>query len=155
MTDTTKAAALAETLRASDDVRTKLAGPPLGFYLLGFADCRDQAAALLRTQAARIEALDLDRQAIEKALMHKLEPVFSERDTMRARIAELEANGVHSCHPECTRPVCVLQRRVAELEAERAGLVAAERERCAKLCEFWDATHPKRLAEEIRRVGAA
>ena len=44
-----------------------------------------------------------------------------------ARIAELEANGVHSCHPECARPVCVLQRRVAELEAERAGLLRALR----------------------------
>ena len=47
--------------------------------------------------------------------------------TQAARIAELEANGVHSCHPECTRPVCVLQRRVAELEAERAGLLRALR----------------------------
>jgi len=51
--------------------------------------------------------------------------------TLAARIAELEANGVHSCHPECTRPVCVLQRRVAELEAEQAGLVAAEHKRLA------------------------
>jgi hypothetical protein len=27
---------------------------------------------------------------------------------------------------------------------------AAERERCAKLCEQWDATHPQRLAALIR-----
>jgi len=36
----------------------------------------------------------------------------------------------------------------AALDAERA----AERERCAQLCEFWDATHPARLAAEIRRA---
>ena len=30
--------------------------------------------------------------------------------------------------------------------------VAVERERCAKLCEQWDATHPARLAAEIRRA---
>jgi len=43
----------------------------------------------------------------------------AERDTLRARVAELEANGVHSCHPECPRPLCVAQRRIAELEAAR------------------------------------
>jgi ferric-dicitrate binding protein FerR (iron transport regulator) len=37
----------------------------------------------------------------------------------------------------------------AEIRAETAQ--AAERERCAELCEFWDATSPKRLAVEIRR----
>ncbi len=37
--------------------------------------------------------------------------------------------------------------------AQAEAMVAAERERCAELCEFWDATHPKRLAVEIRRVG--
>jgi hypothetical protein len=31
-------------------------------------------------------------------------------------------------------------------------LLAAERERCAQLCEQWDATHPARLADEIRRA---
>ena len=119
MTDTTKAAALAEQLRAGENFYAESSL----WYDSKLANSVDDAADLILAQAARI--------------------------------AELEANGVHSCHPECPRPVCVLQRRVAELEAERAGLVAAERERCAKLCEFWDATHPKRLAEEIRRVGAA
>ena len=28
---------------------------------------------------------------------------------------------------------------------------AAERERCAKACEQWNATHPDRLAAEIRK----
>ena len=42
-------------------------------------------------------------------------------------------------------------REIADAaEAFEAGR-AAERERCAKLCEFWDATHPVRLAAEIRR----
>ena len=41
-------------------------------------------------------------------------------------------------------------RAWAERYAHQA--VAAERERCAQLCEFWDATHPARLAAEIRRA---
>ena len=36
------------------------------------------------------------------------------------------------------------------LEAYVMQEVAAERERCAGLCEQWDATHPIRLAEVIR-----
>ena len=36
------------------------------------------------------------------------------------------------------------------LEAYVMQEVAAERERCARLCEQWDATHPIRLAEGIR-----
>jgi hypothetical protein len=38
-----------------------------------------------------------------------------------------------------------------QMRAYGAQERAAERERCARLCEFWDATHPVRLAAEIRR----
>jgi len=34
-------------------------------------------------------------------------------------------NSIHSCHPECPRPICVLVREA----------VAAEREACAKVVE--------------------
>jgi len=37
-----------------------------------------------------------------------------------------------------------------QMRSYAAAEVAKERERCAKLCEFWNATHPIRLAEEIR-----
>jgi hypothetical protein len=135
MTDTTKAAALAAAVaRLTDAIKVFQWAPSVGPVATEM-DWRDW----------RHDACDPDT----------IRTLLDGIATQAARIAELEANGVHSCHPECTRPVCVLQRRVAELEAERAGLVAAERERCAQLCEFWDATHPKRLAEEIRRVGAA
>jgi hypothetical protein len=43
-----------------------------------------------------------------------------------------------------------VQRAALESFADR--LLAAERERCAQLCEQWDATHPARLADEIRRA---
>ena len=33
-------------------------------------------------------------------------------------------NGIHSCHSECQRPICVAVREA----------VAAEREECAKIC---------------------
>jgi hypothetical protein len=38
-----------------------------------------------------------------------------------------------------------------QMRAYGAQERAAERERCSTLCEFWDATHPVRLAAEIRR----
>jgi|JI10StandDraft_1071094.scaffolds.fasta_scaffold450646_2 hypothetical protein len=37
------------------------------------------------------------------------------------------------------------------VRAYAAAAVAAERERCAELCEQWNATSPDRLAEEIRK----
>lgn len=37
----------------------------------------------------------------------------------------LEVNVIHTCHPECPRPVCVSIREA----------VAHEREQCAKVCE--------------------
>ena len=39
----------------------------------------------------------------------------------------------------------------AQVSAYTAAAVLAERERCADLCEQWDATHPARLAAEIRK----
>jgi hypothetical protein len=39
-----------------------------------------------------------------------------------------------------------------QMLAYATAAVAAERERCAQLCEQWDATHPARLADEIRRA---
>ena len=38
------------------------------------------------------------------------------------------------------------------MRAYAAEQVAAERERCAGICEQWDLTHPARLAAEIRRA---
>jgi hypothetical protein len=36
------------------------------------------------------------------------------------------------------------------LRALAHAVAAAERERCAKLCEQWNATNPQRLAQAIR-----
>ena len=46
------------------------------------------------------------------------------------------------------RTTTTVSRDALLLLAERA--IAAERERCAQLCEQWDATHPQRLAANIR-----
>lgn len=57
-----------KALSAADEVKSKLAGPPLGFYLLGFADCRDMAAAVAETQDAELAALRAEcAQAKERA----------------------------------------------------------------------------------------
>jgi hypothetical protein len=64
----------------------------------------------------------------------------------------------HSAHDRFTVEedqllVDVFHALAAQPAAEPvAQAVAAERERCAQLCELWDATHPHRLAEEIRKA---
>src|SRR5687768_18488272 len=40
--------------------------------------------------------------------------------TLTARIADLEARDIHTCHDQCERPLCVANRRVAELEKDAA-----------------------------------
>jgi hypothetical protein len=45
---------------------------------------------------------------------------YSEALERRVRELESQPTGVHSCHSECQRPVCVLTRRVAQLEVQLA-----------------------------------
>jgi hypothetical protein len=40
----------------------------------------------------------------------------------------MNRDDIHTCHPECQRPVCVAVREA----------VAAEREACAKVCETYN-----------------
>ena len=47
--------------------------------------------------------------------------------TLTARIADLEARDIHTCHDQCERPLCVANRRIAELEVERYRAVLAIR----------------------------
>jgi hypothetical protein len=55
---------------------------------------------------------------------------------------------IHSCHPECDKPVCVAIRNA----------VAEEREACAKVCESlnedWDHLYVESCAFAIRERGA-
>ena len=65
----------------------------------------------------------------------------------RIQCAENLAAG-RRCH-DCPKTKQDQLRAYAEAYAE--AKVLAERERCADLCEQWDATHPARLAAEIRK----
>ena len=55
---------------------------------------------------------------------------------------------IHSCHPECDKPVCVAMRKA----------VLEEREACAKVCESlnedWDHLYVESCAFAIRERGA-
>jgi len=52
-------------------------------------------------------------------------------------IAHREAQSIHTCGPDCQKPLCVNRRR------EIAAAVEAEREACAKVCETGvDTEHP-------------
>ena len=44
---------------------------------------------------------------------------------LRADLVRLQANGIHSCHADCTRSGCVNARLRAENEALRASVVTA------------------------------
>jgi len=57
-----------------------------------------------------------------KSYIAKMEPHQKEHPRGRLLIEAYEAlrdadaAGIHTCHDQCTRPLCVLQRRVKELE---------------------------------------
>lgn len=59
-----------------------------------------------------------------KSYIANLEPHQKEHIRGRLLIEAYEAlrnedaRGIHTCHDQCTRPLCVLRRRVRELEAE-------------------------------------
>lgn len=46
---------------------------------------------------------------------------------VEAERERIKWDGIHSCHPECDKPVCVAIRKAVE----------AEREACAKVVEEW------------------
>jgi hypothetical protein len=70
------------------------------------------------------------------------EPTFEEVDQHAQALAEIErlrealaneqARGVHTCHEQCQRPMCVMQRAITErdsiIERLRARLAEAERD---------------------------
>jgi hypothetical protein len=56
----------------------------------------------------------------------------------------LSYDGIHTCHDECQRPVCVATRKAVE----------RERKACATIAEFNQANHLEHLtAEQIRARG--
>ena len=58
--------------------------------------CRERAETYGAMRHTALTAITLDRAADE--------------------IERLTANGIHSCHDHCDRPMCVQRRRIAELE---------------------------------------
>ena len=90
------------------------------------------------------------RQLRHAALCAGLDFEFSalleQRDALARRVADLEANGIHSCHPACDRPMCVLVRErdalLATLALQKESYereirieVEAERARCIGIVE--------------------
>lgn len=64
---------------------------------------------------------DLDRAADAlEALAGEVKRITKERD-------DLDANGIHTCHDNCTRHFCVMRRRMRDAQAERDRLKAAIR----------------------------
>jgi hypothetical protein len=81
-------------------------------------------------------------EVLDKHLPH-VGDVCCERGCIEYEEPEREGmaiNSIHSCHPECQRPICVLVREA----------VAAEREECADMA---DATGDPDLADAIRARG--
>lgn len=59
--------------------------------------CRERAEGYGAMRHTALTAIALDKAADE--------------------IERLDTNGIHSCHDECTRPMCVQRRRIEALEA--------------------------------------
>jgi hypothetical protein len=67
---------------------------------------------------------------------------------LRAALAEPEH--IHTCGPDCQKPLCVNRRR------EIAAAVEAEREACAKVCETGvDTEHPIVKGHIMRNFGGS
>ena len=63
---------------------------------------------------------------VEQGFLLRVTGIDEDLERFAALVAEhLRYDGIHSCHPECTRPACVVVREA----------VAAEREACAQVCE--------------------
>lgn len=62
---------------------------------------------------------------------------------LRRQIANLEARGIHTCHADCDRPLCVAQRRIVELEGALRAVIDAP---------MIDHSDNSRSAKEIARA---
>jgi len=109
----------------------------------------DAAAALLRTQAASIAELEADLDDMTAERDDALQQPWPEWATKTLAVVR-EFSGydgfddadsgvdlpeeTRECLAEVSAQAERYRAKVAELEAERVGLVAAERERCAALC---------------------
>jgi hypothetical protein len=86
-------------------------------------------AELFAQFAAKQRPLDADMAAIINANLDSLYIT----DEPAAALAE--PVHIHTCPPDCQKPLCVNRRR------EIAAAVEAEREACAQVAEAWDADH--------------
>lgn len=104
-------------------------------YRSGFNDCRLVFAqpTIDRLQSALAAAQqDAGMWEREYRIEHgRVEQLTGELLAAQRRIADLEsdleterARGIHTCHDQCQRPLCVAGRRIRELEALSADLRA-------------------------------
>lgn len=85
---------------------------------------RDQLAAALAAAQQRIACLPADWR--EDSSLETWFPFTAKQlAAAQQRIAELErelenerARGIHTCHDQCQRPLCMARRRIAELESQ-------------------------------------
>ena len=78
--------------------------------------------------ADAIEAKDAEIERLTNAVDDREASLVRMRDMLnqsRAEIARLQADGIHSCHADCTRSGCVNARLRAENEALRASIATA------------------------------
>lgn len=66
------------------------------------------------------------------AAVDTIEALCAERDRLKGEVEritkerdDLDANGIHTCHDNCTKHFCVMRRRMQAAEAERDRLKAA------------------------------
>jgi hypothetical protein len=72
------------------------------------------------------EAEMYESPASTKALIDEaadtIESLRAENARLKRDMANLKANGIHSCHADCQRPLCVTQRENARLTEENERL---------------------------------
>jgi hypothetical protein len=91
-----------------------------------------------RTHDVTISAFDLDR------IESELAAVTEQRDRLAKEVENLKVSGIHSCHDQCKRPMCVMRR-------QRDRLAEALRE----LCETLLKDKPRDITELLNKAGDA
>lgn len=99
---------------------------------LAIAEQADEEITRLR---AEIESLEkrLQIDTLNPNRRKHLNAVLADNDRLRAEVERLEGDGIHSCSPNCPRPMCVLRRENKRLRAEVEEL--RERDRWIPVAE--------------------
>lgn len=108
--------------------------------------CKGGNSHLLNFASAYAKGCELEEET--RILKKEIDELKQENE----RLENLTASGIHTCHSECQRPMCVLRRERDKLAAELMK-VTEERDERKRTSEFHD--HARALEIETQELAEA